>query len=122
MSPGGLCAGRRLAGWVENVGDNILIFLRQMPPGYGASLPPQRNDCNDFPQNSAAVTRPAAASKGERRLELARKVSQLAGPAVAELAEVLRDLQFLAEPTAAGPVTQALLQATPAAAAAVPAG
>jgi hypothetical protein len=38
----------------------------------------------------------------ERRLALARKISKQAGPAVAELTEVLCDLQFLAEPAAAG--------------------
>jgi hypothetical protein len=59
-----------------------------------------------------------------RRLELALKISQLAGPAVAELAEVLRDLEHLAQPTAALPAQRALLQPTPAPAeaAAVPAG
>jgi hypothetical protein len=97
---------------VKSVGENILIILRQMPHRYGPSLPPQRNDCNGFPQTSAAGTRSAAASKGERRLELARKISKQAGPAVAELAEVLRELDYLAQPTAALPATRALLAGT----------
>jgi hypothetical protein len=50
----------------------------------------------------------------ERRLELARRVSQAAGPLVAELAEVLRDLQFLAEPAATDMAQRALLAGPPA--------
>jgi hypothetical protein len=46
----------------------------------------------------------------ERRLKLARRISVLAGAAVAE---VLRDLDYLAQPTAALPATRALLAGTP---------
>jgi hypothetical protein len=49
----------------------------------------------------------------ERRLELARQINKLSGATVAEPAEVLRDLDDLAQPTAAAPATRALLKGTP---------
>jgi hypothetical protein len=48
-----------------------------------------------------------------RRLELARQISKLAEAAVAEPAEVLRDLEYLAEPAATGMAQRTLLAGTP---------